>query len=607
MTATESRVDCPHAESCAGCPRIELAYGEQLAAKRGVVADALAGYPELAALQVSEIAAADPIVGYRTRAKLVVAPGARIGLFAKGGGHEVVDIPGCRVLAPAVAEVAAVLRAWLRGADDEVTSALQGVDLREALDGAATGVLVTLICDASARPSERALGDAARVLVSACPRIAGVAASFRSGPQLLGRGLRVLAGDAMRRDRLEPAAPWTLAGHGTFAQVHRGEAARIHARILGALGDARGRNVLELFAGSGALGLRLAAAGARVTLVESFATALDGALEAARAQGIGGIEAEHGDASEVAAKLLAAGARFDAIVVNPPRRGLPPELRTSLAELAPPLVAYVSCEPTTLARDLAHLRRLGLAADAALPFDMIPLSAEVECLALLRPVPAPPPRVIYQDEGVIVVDKDPHEPTTPQGEHRGSLLARVRRLPGAANASPVHRLDLGTSGVCIFARDPASAAAWSSALAAPDTVKEYVALARGITRDKGAVARPLVESGRTQSARTRYRRERILGGHSLLRVRPDEGRTHQIRRHLAAIGHPILGDARHGHAPSNRHFFERHSLDRPFLHCAHLALVHPLRGERVVLDAEVPADLAAVLFSLDRVRAAEPA
>jgi 23S rRNA (uracil1939-C5)-methyltransferase len=384
--------------------------------------------------------------------------------------------------------------------------------------------------------------------------------------------------------------------------VHRGESARIHARIADALGDPRERNVLELFAGAGALGLRLAAAGARVTLVESFAAALEAALEAARAQGVGGIGAEHGDASEVAAKLVASGARFDAIVVNPPRRGLPPGLRSSLAELAPPLLAYVSCEPTTLARDLAHLRRLGLATDCAEPFDMIPLSAEVECLALLRTAPPPPPRVIYRDEDVIVVDKDPHEPTTPQGEHRGSLLARVRRLPGAEGALPVHRLDLGTSGVCVFARDSASAAAWSAVLSAADATKEYVALVRGITRDKGSVARPLVESGRTLAARTRYRRERVVGGHSLLRVQPDEGRTHQIRRHLAAIGHPILGDARHGHAPSNRYLFERRALDRPFLHCGRIALVHPRTGARLALDSDLPGDLASVLDSLAHAR-----
>jgi 23S rRNA (uracil1939-C5)-methyltransferase len=362
--------------------------------------------------------------------------------------------------------------------------------------------------------------------------------------------------------------------------------------------------VLELFAGSGALGLALAADGAQVLLADSFAPALAGAERAAREQRIAGVEVRTGDAAEVAAKLAAAGARFDAVVANPPRRGLAPALRDALATLAPPLLVYVSCEPTTLARDLAHLRRLGLAAGAIEAFDMIPLSDEVECAALLRPAAPPPPHVLFEDEGVLIVDKDPFEPTTPQGEHATSLLARVRRLPGAEEAVPVHRLDLGTSGACVFARRAALAGEWARALADPTAHKEYLAGVRGIAREKGVVTRPLLEHGRASAARTRYRRVRLLGGHSLLRVSPEQGRTHQIRRHLAAIGHPLLGDARHGHAPTNRHLYERHGLDRPFLHCARLGVAHPRTGERVVVESPLAADLAAVEASLEGPRGA---
>jgi 23S rRNA (uracil1939-C5)-methyltransferase len=301
----------------------------------------------------------------------------------------------------------------------------------------------------------------------------------------------------------------------------------------------------------------------------------------------------------VAAKLAAAGERFDCAIVNPPRRGLAPALRTALGGLAPPFVAYVSCEPATLARDLAHLARLGLATDAVSPFDMIPLSDEVECVALLRPSPAPAPRVLHADDDVVFVDKDPFEPTTPQGEHATSLLARVRRLPGAAEAVPLHRLDLGTSGVCLFARRPEVAGRWSSALAAADARKEYVAGVRGIARAKGSISRPLLEHGRALEARTRYVRSASAGGHSLLRVAPEQGRTHQIRRHLAAIGHPLLGDLRYGHAATNRHLLERHGLDRPFLHCARIDLAHPRSGERLVVRAPLSGDLAAVQASLE--------
>jgi 23S rRNA (uracil1939-C5)-methyltransferase len=290
------------------------------------------------------------------------------------------------------------------------------------------------------------------------------------------------------------------------------------------------------------------------------------------------------------------------VIANPPRRGLTPALRRALAELAPRLVVYVSCNPESFARDLAGLRALGLASSAVEPLDLIPLSDEVECVAVLRPASPPPPRVLYSDGDVWIVAKEPHEPTTPQGGDARSLLRRVQELAGSDALAPVHRLDIGTSGACIFARRP-EVAAWGRALA--EGTKEYLAAVRGIARARGSIARPLADGARRVPAHTRYRRIQVVGGHALLRVEPQEGRTHQIRRHLAGLDHPVLGDTRYGHAPTNRHLSERHGLDRTFLHCATLELVNPRSGEQVRVEAPLPGDLAAVLDSLGsgRVRA----
>jgi 23S rRNA (uracil1939-C5)-methyltransferase len=101
-------------------------------------------------------------------------------------------------------------------------------------------------------------------------------------------------------------------------------------------------------------------------------------------------------------------------------------------------------------------------------------------------------------------------------------------------------------------------------------------------------------------ARTRYRRLAVASGHSVLRVIPEQGRTHQIRRHLAAIGHPVLGDDRYGHGPTNRFFEEKNGLDRAFLHCVRLEIDLPGSGElghgpRLIVEAPLPGDLRAVL------------
>ena len=116
-----------------------------------------------------------------------------------------------------------------------------------------------------------------------------------------------------------------------------------------------------------------------------------------------------------------------------------------------------------------------------------------------------------------------------------------------------------------------------------------------MTPTKGAITRDLREDGKLYPARTRYRRLAVAAGHSVLRVIPEQGRTHQIRRHLAAIGHPVLGDDRYGHAPTNRYFEEKNGLDRTFLHCVRLEIDHPDTGARCIVEAPLPGDLRAVL------------
>jgi 23S rRNA pseudouridine955/2504/2580 synthase len=227
---------------------------------------------------------------------------------------------------------------------------------------------------------------------------------------------------------------------------------------------------------------------------------------------------------------------------------------------------------------------------------MMPLTAEVECLVFLERGDPPPLAVLHDGDDLLAVDKPPFLATVPHPERRGSLLERVRALAGCADAVPLHRLDADTSGVCLFARSGDAAAAWQRALAGAQ--KHYVALVRGVGRAKGRIARPLREDGRTLDAATRYRRFEIVHGHALLEVAIETGRTHQIRRHLASIGQPVLGDARHGHAASNRHLAERFFLDRPFLHCASIELEHPQTRTPLRIESPLAPDLAAVLAAL---------
>jgi len=585
-------VPCPHARDCAGCPLILLPSGEQLERKASRLRDALNLYGTSISQHFDgRVTPAPSQWDYRRRAKLVV-DGDRIGLFRRGT-HEVVDIPDCQVLAPELRAALVSLRKSL----PTLSVPLGGVDARLTR----SGLLLTFIVISTAHPSAvpSAWHDELRAF-SLLPGVVGLAISTRpaGSPRVLGGQPWLLAGHAAVPDSLTDEGPEYLAAHGAFVQSHEAQAARVHTLIQEIVdGVGPQAKVLELYAGSGALALRLARAGHAVTAVESFAPAME---LLRRADHQHRIELVTADATEWLQARLAGAVRresgalpqFGVIVVDPPRRGLSPEMRDALGRARPNLLVYLSCDPVTLARDLADLSRRGFAVTRISAFDFIPQSEHVETLVTLSFEAPPLPTVIHAGHALVAVDKSAHEPTTPQGECEGSLLERVRRLADCELAVPVHRLDADTSGVCLFARRPELVPPLAAALA--DGSKEYFALVRGVIRAKGRITRPLREAGRMLQADTRYRRVEVLGGHSLIAVWPSQGRKHQIRKHLAAIGHPVIGDGRHGDAATNRHFSEKLGLDRQFLHCGLIELAQL----GLTLRAPLPPDLEAVLQRL---------
>lgn len=601
-------VACVHADRCGGCPIIALPYGEQLAMKRGRVVQSISRYPALELVYCEPVQAAEPVVEYRTRAKMIVAGGGKLGLYAKGGGHQVVDIPECRVVSKLVAVVAQLLRDRIKADEDSAgplapvdgaKGVLRAVDLREVRsDGEnASGVLVTLVIQRDRVKDRGVYDDVAKSLMQAEPRILGVALNVHEGesPQILGAETAVVAGATSAPDRIGGAAH--EATYGSFVQAHRGQAERVHRTVIELLGigkPGKRPRVLDLYGGSGAIALALSSAGADVHLVESFAPAVAQVNESAKRANLS-VKAEAADVASALRRFAEQKELFDGAVVNPPRRGTSALVRELLARLEMPAIAYVSCDPDTLARDLDHFTRLGYSVQSVRPLDMIPLTDEVETIALLKRTGLVAPKVLWEDDEVFVVEKGSHEPTTPQGEYVTSLASRVKKLANAGDAVPINRVDVGTSGLVMFAKKADDAPKWQAALQHETARKIYVAGTRGITPSKGAITRDLREDGKMYSARTRYRRLAVASGHSVLRVVPEQGRTHQIRRHLAAIGHPILGDDRYGHAPTNRFFEEKNVLDRTFLHCVRLELTHPNNGNRLIIEAPLPGDLRAVL------------
>lgn len=241
----------------------------------------------------------------------------------------------------------------------------------------------------------------------------------------------------------------------------------------------------------------------------------------------------------------------------------------------------------------------------------------VELTAEAQTVPEADPGVVvtavHVDEHVIVVDKPNGLVVHPgAGHHQGTLvqglLARFPELAGVGDpARPgiVHRLDQGTSGLLAVARSEAGYSGLVAQLADRTMTRRYDTLVWGLPASaEGVVDAPIGRSQRDPTrmsvaadgrpARTHYRVAATFTNPAplaRLACRLETGRTHQVRVHLAAIGHPVVGDRRYGprRPPGSL------TLDRPFLHAAHLGFAHPVTGAALAFDAPLPPDLQGVL------------
>jgi 23S rRNA pseudouridine1911/1915/1917 synthase len=213
--------------------------------------------------------------------------------------------------------------------------------------------------------------------------------------------------------------------------------------------------------------------------------------------------------------------------------------------------------------------------------------------------------VAYEDEHLIVVDKPAGVVVHPARGHRDGTLAQALTGRAAGGEDPwragiVHRLDRNTSGLLVVAKNDTVHRGLKEAMARREIRREYLALVEGrppsrsgtieapIGRDRRQRILMSTDTDSPKEAITHFEIERALRGSTLLRVRLQTGRTHQIRVHMQAIGHPVCGDHEYGHK-------DRYGLQRQFLHAARLAFTHPITGEELDLRSPLPADLAAAL------------
>ena len=373
--------ECPYAGKCGGCAYRHLTYPEELWAKRQRVQDALTRIGGLD-LTVEEILGAKNPEHYRNKSQYPVGADGSIGFF-QARTHKVVPIRRCLIQTEAADRTAQAVGEWMRrykiSAYDETTGKglVRHVCVRVNRKGES---LCCVVVNGNKVPREPEL---AAYVTAAVPHTVGVLlnSNTRRGNVVLGDKYRTLFGRNYLMDIL-CGLEFKLSMP-SFYQVNRDQAEVLYGKALEFAGLTGNETVLDLYCGIGTITLCLAKAAKRVIGAEIVPPAIRDAKENALRNHIENAEFFCGDAADIAAKLEADGLRPDVVTVDPPRKGLAPEVIASVAAMGPEKVVYVSCDPATLGRDVKIFREFGYEAKRAAAVDMFPGTAHVETVVLL--------------------------------------------------------------------------------------------------------------------------------------------------------------------------------------------------------------------------------
>ncbi len=381
---TEQAV-CPAFGRCGGCAYCHVTYEAELQYKWQRVADALSRIGGLAV-------APQPIVGcerperYRNKAQYPVAAaedGVRIGFYA-ARSHRIVDQRDCCLQPACFATVLSVVERWIREAGvslyEETTrrGLLRHIYIRE---GAKSGeLMVCLVCTSGKLPQAEVLVEA---LKAELPHLSSVMVNLnrRDTNVVLGGESFVLYGKPYITDvlcgltfRLSPLS---------FYQVNRDQAERLYQIAAREAALTGSEVLLDLYCGTGTIGLSMAKDTASLIGVEVVQAAVADARLNAEVNGITNARFIAADAAKAAAQLEAEGVRPNVVIVDPPRKGCDEALVETVCRMAPERVVYVSCDPATLARDLKRFADRGYETQRVTPVDMFPRTAHVESVARL--------------------------------------------------------------------------------------------------------------------------------------------------------------------------------------------------------------------------------
>ncbi len=349
---------CPYLPRCGGCDWQQIAYHDQTRLKGEVIARELGRALGITLDPAAIVEPAPAEFGYRARVRLKVGRGGALGFHA-AGTNQLVEVEACMLAEHGLAMPSALAGALARDLDE----------IEAVAAGGGRAVLVGYL----RRPAARQQIDRARRVMETDHAIAGVVLRWAGGRETLGAievEVEVEPGLAMRVDA------------DLFSQVNRAQNLKLVARAIEMARPAAGIALLDLFCGAGNLSLPAARRGARVIAVDSDALAVAAAARNAARLGLGDTQFVAMKAHEMAAFLSRAGSHPDTVILDPPRTGAA-ALMEPVARLKPARVIYVSCDVTTLARDLRVLCAHGYSVERVNAFDFFPNTHHAEILTCL--------------------------------------------------------------------------------------------------------------------------------------------------------------------------------------------------------------------------------
>ena len=373
--------DCPYYGRCGGCDFRHMSYDEELWAKRTRVQDALTRIGG-AEVTVEEILGAEQPLHYRNKSIYPISPAGEVG-FYRARSHQVVHVEHCLIQKPEADALAQAVRDYIARFQVEPYNEATGRGLLRHLyvrTSCRGESLACLLVNGSRLPHEQELVD---MLRAAAPGVCGVVLgeNTRRGNAILGDRYRTLWGrdyltDTLCGLELRLSVP-------SFYQVNHDQAQRLYEKALEYAGLTGRELAVDLYCGAGTITQVLARRARHVIGGEIVPEAIRDAEDSARRNGVENVEFLCGDASRLAAELRQRGLRPDVICVDPPRKGLAPDVVEAAASMRPGRIVYVSCDPATLARDVARFAPLGYCPVRACAVDLFPGTAHVETVCLL--------------------------------------------------------------------------------------------------------------------------------------------------------------------------------------------------------------------------------